>query len=115
MSDEFVPLREYRVPRNGSVDCTAGPEDDFVVGRLEAPLRGVRRLDLLTLNEHGNTETRQQDVPYVADSDAVVLAPGIDKLRAAPAFTLRLRMLAVDDCVERALGDYIFNHTPYAS
>jgi hypothetical protein len=123
INDDFVRLltqdgmrvREYRVPRNGSVNCTVAPEDDFVVGRLEASLAGVQRLDMLTLDDDGNTQTRQQDVPFVADSGGVVFSPGIDWLRALPASTLHLRLLAVDDQGERTLGDYMFNHTPHPS
>lgn len=115
LTQDGLHVREYRVPRNGSVNCTAAPEDDFVVGRLEAPLAGVQRVDVLTLDSDGNTERRQQDIPFVADSGGVVLSPSIDRLRAMPASTLRLRLLAVDDQGERTLGDYTFNHTPYAT
>lgn len=121
VNDEFVRrltqdglrVREYRVPRNGSVNCTAAQEDDFVVGRMEAPLGGVQRIDMLTLDGDGNTQMRQQDIPFVAASDSVAFAPGIAWLRAQPAFTLRLRLVAVDERGEHALGDYTFNHTPY--
>jgi len=115
LTQDGLHVREYRVPRNGSVNCTAAPEDDFVVGRLEAPLAGVQRVDVLTLDSDGNTERRQQDIPFVADSGGVVLSPSIDRLRAMPASTLRVRLLAVDDQGEHTLGDYTFNHTPYAS
>lgn len=123
INDEFVrrltadnlPVREYRVPRNGSVDCTVGPEDVFVVGRLEAPLVGVQRVDMLTLDDAGNTARRQQDIPFAADGGGVVFAPSIDWLRAQPAFSLRLRLLAIDDRGERILGNYTFNHSPDAS
>ncbi len=122
VNDEFVRrltqdglrVREYRVPRGGSVNCTVAPEDDFVVGRLEAPLTGVHRVDMLTLDREGNTQTRQQDVPFVAASGGVVFSPSIGRLRARP-FTLRVRLLAVDDQGEHPLGDYTFNHTPYAA
>lgn len=123
VSDEFVRrlmqdglrVREYHVPCNGSVNCTAGPEDDFVVARLEAPLAGVQRVDMLTLDSNANIATRHQDVPFIAGSGGVVFAAGIDKLRALPASIFRVRLLAVDEQGERTLGDYTFNHTPYAS
>lgn len=121
INDEFVQrlrqdglsVREYRVPLNGSVNCTVTPEDDFVVGHLEAPLSGVQRIDMLTIDDDGNADTRQQDIPFIADSGGVVLALGIDKLRAMPATALHVRLLAVDDQSEHTLGDYTFNHTPY--
>lgn len=120
--DEFVRrltqdgsrVREYRLPPGGSVNCTAAPEDDFVVGRLEAPLAGVQRVDMLTLDAEGNTQRRQQDVPFVAASGGVVIAPGIASLRTV-AFSLRLRLVAVDEHGDHPLGDYTFNHTPYAA
>lgn len=38
-------IREYRLPPNGSVNCTVAPDDELLVTRLEAPLEGVERLD----------------------------------------------------------------------
>src|ERR1035437_9263053 len=43
--EQGVHLREYRVPCNGSVNCSVAPEDEVLVARLEAPLGGVTRLD----------------------------------------------------------------------
>lgn len=106
-------VREYRVPLNGSVNCTVTPEDDFVVAHLEASLDKVTRLDMLTLDSGGETARRQEDIPFNAGSKAVVLVSNIDELRALPAVTLRLRLLAVDTSGERTLGEYCFNHTPY--
>lgn len=122
INDQFVcrlvkdglRVREYRVPRGGSVNCTATPEDDFVVGRLEAPLAGVQRVDMVTLDGEGNTQARQQDVPFIATSGGIVFSPGIAKLRAL-SFTLHVRLLAVDDQGEHPLGDYTFNHTAGAA
>lgn len=115
LTQEGLHVREYRVPRNGSVNCTVSPDDDFVVGRMEAPLNGVQRIDMLTLDGDGNAETRRHDIPFVAASGGVVLAPGIDWLRAQPAFILRIRLLAVDEQGDHALGDYTFNHRPGGS
>jgi len=115
LSEDGLRVREYRVPPNGSVNCTVAPEDDFVVGRLEAPLAGAQRVDLVTLDGNGNIQTRQQDVPFVAGSGGVVFCPSIDMLRGLSAATLRVRLLGVDADGEHTLGDYTFNHTPYAS
>lgn len=123
VSDEFVRrltqdgrrVREYRVPCNGSVNCTVAPDDDFVVARLEAPLTGVQRVDVITFGSDANIATRHQDVPFIASSGGVVLSTAIDKLRALPASVLRVRLLAVDEQGERSLGDYTFNHTPHSS
>lgn len=115
LKQDGLRVREYRVPRNGSVNCTAGPEDDFVVAHLEAPLVGVQRIDLVTLDEDANIASRYADVPFLANSSGVVLSTGIDKLRGLPASVFRVRLLAIDAHGERTLGDYTFNHTPYAS
>lgn len=113
LAEQGLRVREYRVPLNGSVNCTVVPEDDMVVAYLEAPLASVQRLDLVTLGSDGAALMRQDDIPFVAASDGVVVSPGIGMLRSLPQTVLRLRLLAVDDQGERPLGDYTFNHTPY--
>ena len=115
LRQDGLRVRQYRVPRNGSVNCTVAPEDDFVVACLEAPLAGARRVDLLTLDRHGNTEIRYQDIPFIAECGDVVLSTSIPKLRAMPAVTLHMRLLAVDEQGEHPLGDYTFHHMPFAS
>ncbi len=112
LTERGLNVREYRVPRNGSVNCTIAPEDDFVVARLEAPLAGVTRLDLVNIGADGKTEMRLEDIPFVAESGGVVVSTSVITLRALPATTLRMRLLAVDSNGERALGDYTFHHTP---
>ncbi|MDT8387452.1 MAG: hypothetical protein RQ736_08055 [Thiogranum sp.] len=115
LSEEGLQVREYRVPLNGSVNCTVAPEDDFVVARLEAQLDEVKRIDMVYLDSGGATQMRREDVPFIAQSGGVVLSARIDTLRALPATTLHLRLLAVDDSGDRILGDYTFNHTPCRS
>lgn len=112
LTERGLKVREYRVPQNGSVNCTVAPEDDFVVARLEAPLAGVTRLDLVNIGVDGKTEMRLEDIPFVAESGGVVVSTSVAALRMLPATTLRMRLLAVDDNDERALGDYTFHHTP---
>ncbi len=115
LREEGRQVREYRVPLNGAVNCTVTPDDDFVVAHLEAPLNTVTRLDLLHILPDGNIALRQEDIPFLAESDGVVVVTNIDQLRAFPAITLCMRLLAVDNNGERTLGDYQFNHTPYSS
>jgi hypothetical protein len=112
LSENGLRVREYRVPLDGAVNCTVTPEDDFVVARLEAPLDDVERLDMITVAGDGARETRQEDIPFVAASGGVVVSTRIDALRALPASTIRMRLLAVSTNGERALGEYTFNHTP---
>jgi len=42
LAERKVRLREYRVPRNGSVNCSVAPEDEMVIARLDVPLGGGR-------------------------------------------------------------------------
>jgi len=111
LSEDGMRVREYRVPRNGSVDCTVTPDDDFVVGRLEAPLAGVQRVDVVTLGSDGAIQAHQQDVPFRPESGGVVLSPSINMLRALPDCVMRFRLLAVGADGESTLGDYTFNHS----
>lgn len=112
LAEDGLRVREYRVPLNGSVNCTVTPEDDFVVARLEAPLAGVQRLDMVYLDSDGNTATRQADIPFIASSGGVLLSTRMETLRSLPATSLRVRLLAVENNDERTLGEYTFNHTP---
>jgi hypothetical protein len=115
LREEGRQVREYRLTPNGSVNCTVTAEDDFVVGRLEAPLTGVQRIDMVTRFSFTDADQRQEDIPFVADSGVVVVSPSIDALRAMPASSLRVQLLAVDNQGERIIGEYTFNHTPHPS
>lgn len=113
LRQDGLRVREYRVPLNGSVNCTVEPQDDLVVGRLEVPLAGLTRVDMVTLGGDEADGLRQEDIPFVAGSGNVLFSPPIDMLRALPATTVRVRLLAVDPEGERTLGEYAFKHSPY--
>jgi hypothetical protein len=121
INDEFVRkltadglhVREYRLPHNGSVNCTVAPEDDIVVAYLEAPLDEVKQLAMAYIDDEGNSQLRLDDIPFTAANGSIVFSPSIDSLRALPATTLRVRLLAVDNYGDRTLGEYRFNHTPH--
>lgn len=102
-------VREYRVPRNGSVNCSAAPEDEMLVSRLEAPLAGVHRIDAISYRDDGAAEVFR-DVPFDAASGEVVVAPKLAAIRAMPSHRQRVRLVAVDEAGERVIGDYTFNH-----
>ena len=120
LSDAFVRrvaarglrVREYRVPRNGSVNCTVAPEDELLIGRLEAPLENVSRVDVV-LHAPGLPADLRQDVPFDRERGEVVFAPNLAQLRAAPSHRLRLELIAVDGQDKRPIGDYTFNHTAH--
>lgn len=114
MAELGMRVREYRVPCNGAVNCTVTPDDDLLVARLAAPLDDVQRLDLVQhLEGHGHA--RFEDVPFDAAAGAIVVAVDMPELRKLPASRTRMQLIAVDSAGrERVLGDYTFNHTPYA-
>jgi len=111
LAEDGLHVREYRVPQNGSVNCTVTPSDDIVVAYLEAPLAEVTRLDLVYLDPMGIPQTRQEDIPFSVERSNVVFSTRIDTLRALPSTTLHVRLLAVDADGEHPLGDYRFHHT----
>jgi len=110
LAEQKVRLREYRVPRNGSVNCSVAPEDEVVVARLEAPLDGVARLDAYSYFGDAQPEVFR-DIPFDPVSGEVVLMPRLAHLRAAPSHVYRVRLVAVDANGERVVGGYTLNHT----
>jgi hypothetical protein len=109
-----IRVNEYRVPRNGGVHCSIAPDDDVAIARLQAPLDGIAKLDLLLLDDAGGPGERLADIPFDAHAGEVVVAPQVAKLRALPASTLRMRLVAVDAEGERLVGEYTFHHTPWS-
>lgn len=110
LAERGLRLREYRVPRNGSVECSVAPDDEVVIARLAAPLAGIARLDLLHGAMPGEPEARAADIPFDAASGEVILASPVARLRELPDCTERMRLVAVDEAGERVVGDYTFNH-----
>lgn len=115
MKRQGLRIREYRVPPGGGVACTIRMDDDAVVGRMQAPLAGVTRVDLLESLAIGDGVPRQsrvEDVPFDPDSEEVIALPSAAALKRMPAHTFRVRLIAVDAAGERPLGEYTFAHTP---
>jgi anti-sigma factor RsiW len=104
-------VREYALSPGGSVDCTIAPGDDLVVAHLRAPLRGVRRLDVL-IDSSVAGKLRANDVPFDADADALVAVTSSVFLRTLRHAQQRVQLVAVDGAGERVLADYTFNHYP---
>jgi hypothetical protein len=104
-------LREYRLAPGGSVNCTIHADDDAVVARIRAPLTGVKRLDLVRVQD-GESEVRLADVPFNSETGEVLSIPSAAWLKTMPAFTMRMRLIAVGDAGEKQVGDYTFNHSP---
>jgi hypothetical protein len=104
-------LREYQVPRNGSVNCSIGPEHDVLLGYLnDVPLEGVSRVDAVVVLDH---EIRLEDVPFDKAARQVILAPSVELMRSLPAHREVVRLMAIEEGGERVLGEYTFNHSQY--
>jgi anti-sigma factor RsiW len=113
MARRGVRLREYSVPRNGSVNCTVHPEDQLLIARLEAPLEGVSRVDAIRGGDAPAHVFR--DIPFDPRAGAVVLTPKIAVLRGMPSHCAQVRLVAVERNSERVIGDYTFIHTRYSA
>jgi hypothetical protein len=107
-----VRVREYRVGPGGSVHCTLAPEDEVLISRLEVPLGGVRRLDLVAEASEGVTE-HFADVPFDPASGELLLASRVSHVRLLPAHDLTLRLFAVADADSREIAEYVFHHRPW--
>lgn len=113
LDGQGIPMRQYRIPPNGSVNCTILPGDRFVVARMEAPLEGVTRVDAI-YDVAGQTRTFR-DIPFDPARGTVVLLPGAATLREMPSHRASIRLVSVEGTVERELGTYTFNHTRHTS
>jgi hypothetical protein len=112
MRQAGLRVREYRLDPGGSVNCTIRADDDAVVSRLRAPLTGVKRLDVVSTQDGDGPEGRLADVPFDAQTGEVLVIPSAAWLKTMPAFTMRMRLIAVGDAGESAIGEYTFLHSP---
>lgn len=113
LAEQNVRVREYRVPRNGSVNCSVAPEDEVLVARLEAPLAGVVRVDAISYLAQAPPEVFR-DILFDPASGEVVITPKIAQIRAMPPHRYRIELVAVDAKGERVIGEYTFNHGSYS-
>lgn len=109
LGERGIRLREYRIPRNGSVNCTVHSQDELFVARFEAPLEGVTRVD--AIREEPRPSKIYQDVPFDPASGTVLMMPRTATIREMPSHRARVRLVSVEGMVERVLGEYTFNHT----
>lgn len=108
-----VRVREYQLPHNASVNCGVAPEDEVLVTRLQAPLAGVRRLDIRKRSSlEPDAAFELHDVPFDAQRGEVVYLSRLDVLRRLPAHSLEVSLLAVEPERTREIGRYTFRHTP---
>jgi hypothetical protein len=115
MKEQGMRVREYRLAPGERVACTICADDDAVVGRMQASLAGVKRVDALQSLDLGDGRVqrwRLEDVPFDPDAGEVLSMPSAAELKKLPAHTFRVRLVAVDESGERSLGEYTFAHTP---
>jgi len=111
LEQDGATVRQYAVPAGGSVNCTVSAEDNLVVGRLATDLLNAQRVDLSICDERGIERFRRPDIPVRAGSSDVIFHETTAFLKAAPTFTMVVRLVAVDAAGERPLGEYTFIHT----
>ncbi len=111
IKDAGWQVREYDLEAGGSVACTVTRDDDFVVSYLRAPLRGVRRLDVL-IDDSTSGKHRANDVAFDAEAGTLAAVTSTAYLHTLGHSQQRVRLLAVDGTDERVVADYTFNHAP---
>ena len=104
-------VREYELAAGGSVACTVTPGDAFVVSYLHAPLRDVRRLDVL-IDDSTSGKHRANDVAFDSEAGTLAAVTSTAYLRTLGHSQQRVRLVAVDGADERVIADYTFNHSP---
>src|SRR5574340_369080 len=105
-------VRQYAPPRGGGVQCTITAEDDILIGRLAADLKGAKRVDLSICDERGAERLRMRDIPVNPSAGGVIMEESVTFAKAAPTNTMIMRLLNVDEAGrEELLGEYTFNHT----
>jgi hypothetical protein len=115
LATKGLRVREFRLPPNGSIDCSVAPEDEVLVGRLQAPLQGVRRLDVVQeLSLTPGVQHRLADIPFDPATGEVVVLDSIARIRKLPVHTCELRLVAVEDESTRDVGRYTLRHQPPA-
>jgi hypothetical protein len=111
LKEAGLRVREYDLEPGGSVACTITPEDDLVASYLHAPLRGVRRLDVVIHDPTAGT-LRVNDVAFDPETDSLTFVPSVSHLRTLGHSQHRVQLVAVEGVDERVIADYTFNHSP---
>ena len=111
LKDAGLRVREYNLEPGASVNCTVTRDDDLVVAHMRAPLRDVRRLDLVIQDSVAGS-VRVTDVAFDSAADGVTMVPSVAFLRTLKNAQQRVRLLAVEGVEERVIADYTFNHYP---
>ena len=114
MKRDGMRIREYRAEPGKQVACAIRMDDDAVASRLQAPLAGVKRVDLLQWFDFGDGRTppsRLEDVPFDPAAGEVISLPPAAALRKLPSHLIYMQLVAVDEGGDRLLGEYTFAHS----
>lgn len=107
-------VRQYRIAHNGSVNCSAAPDDEVLVARLGAPLARVERVDAVVCLSTTDAEYLANDIPFDAASGEILMMPKIAIVRGMPEHVVTVRLLAHTAGRTRPLGEYRLNHSPWS-
>lgn len=111
-AQQGLRVRQYAPSRGGGVQCTVTAEDDILIGRLAADLKGAQRVDLSICDDQGTEQFRMRDIPVNPSAGSVIIEESITFAKAAPTSKMIMRLLTVDGAGnEVLLGEYTFNHT----
>jgi len=111
LRQENLRVREYRQTPGGSVACTVTSQDDLLIARLAADLRGATRIDLVQSDASGSELDRLTDVPFNPTLGEVILSENVGWVRTLPSHVMKLQMISVEQQGPRVLAEYTFNHT----
>jgi len=120
VSDTFIKraeeaglqVRQYAPSKGGSVSCTVVSEDDLLIARFAASMKGAKQVDLCLCDANGVEQVRLPDIPVDPNAGGVIYQESITFAKALPTTTLIARLVALDESgADRLLGDYTFNHT----
>ncbi|RZL88076.1 MAG: hypothetical protein EOP82_24185 [Variovorax sp.] len=114
LAEQGMRVHEHLLPHNGSVNCSAAPDDDLLVARLQAPLDGVDRLDAVFRSSIEADEYRLSDIPFDPRAGEVVMIPKLAEVRGLPAHDFTVRLVSCRDGSERTVGEYMLHHSPTA-
>lgn len=105
-------VREYALAPGASVQCTVAADDDLLISRLAADLRGAARIDASLRDAAGTEWLRLVDLPVREGATEVLYQESMAFAKAAASQTMVVCLLGIDaDGRETVLGDYTFHHT----
>lgn len=105
-------VRTYAPELNGGVQCTITPNDDLLMGRLQADLSNVPRLDMIFTDGAGELRFHLEDVAFRPSHEGeVVLNQPVDFARSVAKDSLKVKLVSVEPAGDRVIGEYTFNHS----